>query len=144
MARNNLREKLGDNWDEYQRLRKNLKALRYKLKNVEWVINWRRRTKKLLIEYKGGKCERCGFDHDIPAAYDFHHRDPASKDFIIGGTTRSLKRLKEEADKCELLCKICHAVEHADNIAPNRQKTAQRYAKQIQDTEEALNRILNY
>lgn len=45
------------------------------------VMNWRNRTKIKLIEYKGNKCEKCGFCKPIPSAYDFHHNDPQKKDF---------------------------------------------------------------
>ena len=80
--------------------------------NSLYVMNWRNRTKIRLVEYKGGKCLKCGFDKPLPYAYDFHHRDPNEKDFTLGGQCKSFARLKEEADKCDLLCKICHAEVH--------------------------------
>ena len=78
------------------------------------VINWRRKTKQKLIFYKGGKCQNCGYDKECPTAYDFHHRNPLTKSFGIGShkTTVSWERLKIEVDKCDLLCKNCHAELH--------------------------------
>jgi len=129
--------------EEYQRLRKNLKALRYKLKNIDRVTNWRRKTKRLLVKYKGGKCQRCGYDKDIPVAYDFHHTDPTTKEFTIAGSTRSMESLKREVDKCELLCKICHAIEHVDNGIMNRQEHIDSLTKRIADTTDAMEALKN-
>lgn len=42
-----------------------------------------RKVKEKAVEYKGGKCEKCGLiDHQ--SVYDFHHIDPSKKDFQIG------------------------------------------------------------
>ena len=77
-----------------------------------YVMNWRNRTKQKLIAYKGGRCQRCGYDKPVMGAYDFHHKDPSKKSFAISGRSLSFERLKEEADKCLLLCKNCHAEVH--------------------------------
>lgn len=83
------------------------------------VTAWRQRTKLKLIEYKGGVCADCGL-RDIPAIYDFHHRDPAQKLFRIGsGSCRGLEKQKAEADKCDLLCANCHRRRHANDIMLN-------------------------
>ena len=66
----------------------------------------------MLIAYKGGKCERCGYDKSS-RALEFHHLNPSEKDFGISKVlTRSIQSLKEEADKCVLLCSNCHAEIH--------------------------------
>lgn len=74
---------------------------------VQNVINWRKRTKKKLVEYKGGKCTICSYDRCINAL-EFHHLDPNEKDFTIAGKSWSFERLKGEVDKCVLLCSNCH------------------------------------
>lgn len=79
--------------------------------SVQQVIIWRQRAKIKLVEYKGGKCERCGYNKCIDAL-DFHHRDPNEKDFTIGGKSWSFERLKKEADKCILVCANCHREIH--------------------------------
>jgi len=94
-------------WKEYQRERVNRKS-----NSANWVVNWRRRTKIRLIEYKGGKCEICGYDKKILGAFDFHHRDPEQKDFSISSKTFSFDRLLKEVEKCSLVCRNCHAEIH--------------------------------
>jgi hypothetical protein len=85
-------------------------------------MNWRNRVKIRLIEYKGGKCSVCGYDKPIPSAYDFHHLDPIEKDFNISAKSLSFDRLKEEVDKCVLLCKNCHAEIHFEMSQEKRQE----------------------
>jgi hypothetical protein len=74
----------------------------------------RRALKKMLIEYKGGKCERCGYNKCI-RALEFHHLNPSEKDFGLSRClTKNVKLLKAEADKCILLCSNCHAEVHQE------------------------------
>lgn len=78
------------------------------------VIDIRRRNKIKLVEYKGGKCERCGYDKCIDAL-EFHHLNPDEKDFGLScGETRSLEKLKKEVDKCIMVCANCHREIHAE------------------------------
>ena len=66
----------------------------------------------MLINYKGGKCQMCGYDK-CDRALEFHHLNSTEKDFNISKIlTRSVSSLKEEVDKCILLCSNCHAEEH--------------------------------
>lgn len=77
------------------------------------IVNQRRFALKIrAVEYKGGRCSRCGYDRCLPAIH-FHHRDPTQKDFSLGGRhTISWIRIKEELDKCEILCSNCHTEVH--------------------------------
>lgn len=70
--------------------------------------------KQWAVDYKGGKCENCGYDKCI-SALDFHHKIPTEKDFCISNRNISLhwKNIKEELDKCSLLCANCHREEHS-------------------------------
>lgn len=75
----------------------------------------RYRIKKKAVEYKGGKCIKCNWSGDI-SGFDFHHLDPTKKDFAISGRHAAGMKwelLKMELDKCELLCAICHRIEHS-------------------------------
>lgn len=106
-------------WAAYQHERKDRKARKYKQTdkgklNSFKVAECRRNTKMKLIAYKGGKCSMCPYDKQIPGAYHFHHLDPEQKDFGISskGNTRSFESLKEEVDKCILVCGNCHAEIH--------------------------------
>lgn len=79
------------------------------------VSNRRRKIKEELVAYKGGSCERCGYDRYI-GALEFHHKDPSEKDFALAkkGATRSIEILKKEVDKCNLLCANCHREVHEE------------------------------
>lgn len=83
---------------------------RCKLCRQERVSEWRRRTKLLLVEEAGGRCALCGYASCV-AALDFHHLDPAAKQFTLSrrGATRSRAEARVEARKCVLLCANCHA-----------------------------------
>ena len=76
------------------------------------VKAWRKRTKELLVEYKGGKCEFCGYNKCLEAL-EFHHIDETTKEFAVSGSTKSLEKQKKEADKCYMLCANCHRELHA-------------------------------
>jgi len=77
---------------------------------VEQVASGRRRRKELLVAEAGGSCAICGYNRS-PAALHFHHVDPGEKSFAmaVGGRTRALATLRQEAAKCVLLCANCHA-----------------------------------
>ena len=70
-------------------------------------------NKSKAIAYKGGCCERCGYNKS-KRALEFHHLDPSQKDFQISSSTstRSWSLVKSELDKCIMLCANCHAEEH--------------------------------
>lgn len=76
------------------------------------VALWRKTTKQKLVDYKGGKCEICGYNKYI-GNLTFHHIDPSKKDFQISGMTRKYEILLKEVDKCRLLCHNCHGELHA-------------------------------
>lgn len=64
------------------------------------------------IKLLGGKCARCEWS-GLPAGYDFHHVS-GEKDFNIGQVShKSWAVVKRELQKCELLCRVCHAIEHS-------------------------------
>jgi predicted HNH restriction endonuclease len=77
------------------------------------VAKRRKKIREMAIEYKGGKCDICGYSkcHD---ALDFHHLDSNQKDFGLSqaGLTRSWLRTKNELDKCIMLCANCHRELH--------------------------------
>lgn len=74
----------------------------------------RNRMKRRCVEYKGGKCLRCGYNKSMRALI-FHHRDPSKKEFTIGGKmTWNFERVAAELDKCDLLCSNCHSEVHEE------------------------------
>lgn len=82
----------------------------------------RRRIKLKMkaVEYKGGKCEICGYKKCIDA-FEFHHKDPGQKDFGIAsdGITLGWESVRKEIEKCMLLCANCHREIHAATKATN-------------------------
>lgn len=72
------------------------------------------RVKKLkykAIEYKGGKCCKCGYNK-CNRSLDFHHINPSEKDFEIASGSRNFEKIRAELDKCVLICKNCHGELH--------------------------------
>lgn len=81
------------------------------------VVNRRRyKIKMEAVIYKGGKCEKCGYNKSLNA-FHFHHLNPLEKKFSISGQhSRSFNSIKLELDKCILLCANCHAEIHTVSI----------------------------
>lgn len=97
MSRGKVSEK---RWYNYQ------KYCKY---NAENYVNRRENNKRLLVQHKGGKCNRCGYNKDCLPAYHFHHMDPSQKEFAISRYGKGVKNLLIEVEKCELVCANCHA-----------------------------------
>ncbi len=70
-----------------------------------------RKIKQKAIEYKGGKCIMCGYNK-CPTSMIFHHRKPEDKKFNISNKLAKWDIVKEELDKCDLLCLNCHGETH--------------------------------
>lgn len=87
---------------------------------IEAVKNRRKKIRGMAIEYKGGKCTICGYNN-CNEALDFHHLDGGSKDFGISskGYTRSWESVREELNKCILVCANCHREIHSDKLQPS-------------------------
>lgn len=97
-----------------QRKKENLTKEELRKNGIQAVITWRKKAKLKLVEYKGGKCEKCGYSKYIEVL-EFHHLDPKNKDFSISGKSWSLEKLKKEVDKCILVCSNCHKEIHVEN-----------------------------
>jgi hypothetical protein len=84
-----------------------------KCKNKFNVTIKRKRLKTQALEYKGNKCEQCGYNR-CREALEFHHNDPNEKEFALSqtGNTYSWERIQKELDKCALLCANCHRERH--------------------------------
>lgn len=76
-------------------------------KHREWA-------KKLKATFS---CMECGESH--PATLDFHHRDPATKEYNVArllSTTMARKKILAEIEKCDVLCANCHRKLHYQTI----------------------------
>lgn len=65
-------KKVGLSRDTVRRYIDNSK--RRKIQLSKSVVEWRKRKKIQLVEYKGGECERCGYKKCIDAL-EFHHKE---------------------------------------------------------------------
>lgn len=106
--------KIYDNPTQYKR--------EWNHRNREARFNYKslytRRLKAELVIFKGGKCENCKYPYNgkNAAAFDLHHKDPKKKSFNVGINSfnnRSKKSNYKEAEKCILLCAICHRLHHS-------------------------------
>jgi IS30 family transposase len=83
------------------------------------VKNRRMSNKTLAVQSKGGCCQICKYDKCI-SALEFHHLDPTKKDPILKTSKRipsmSFDFIKNELNKCILLCCRCHREVHAGLI----------------------------
>ena len=82
--------------------------------NAYCIERWRNR-KQWAVEYKGGCCERCGYNK-YPDVLEFHHKDPTIKE--ASWTKMRLwgqDKLKLELDKCAILCANCHREVHYES-----------------------------
>ncbi len=88
------------------------KACEY-ISSRKYLIN----LKLKAIKYGGGECQKCGYDKCWRALH-FHHIDPNQKEFAIFENraghpkSRSWEKMKNEIDKCILLCSNCHTEIH--------------------------------
>ena len=83
---------------------------------VKAVDKRRKLIRKMSVDYKGVRCEICGY-RKCNSALEFHHRDSIAKDFGISakGYTRSWEKVKAELDKCTIVCANCHRELHAQS-----------------------------
>lgn len=77
------------------------------------TIDRGRSNRLTYIDYKGGKCQKCGYNRCVDAL-DFHHVEAEHKDPTFPSIRYwGLEKAKSELDKCVLLCSNCHRETHA-------------------------------
>lgn len=82
-------------------------------KRMLYRAQQRRDKKAKAVQEFGATCAHC--KHTFPdAVFDFHHRDPLTKDVTPAKLFMcSDKRIKDELSKCIMLCANCHRIEHS-------------------------------
>ena len=70
--------------------------------------SFEKRITTLRLE-KGGKCTMCGYCEEIRILHFHHLRD---KKFELSKRGKPINEMREEAEKCILLCPNCHALIH--------------------------------
>ena len=79
----------------------------------------REQLKERCLKYLGGKiCSRCGVRHLSLSSYDFHHVKGNKENNISAMMNQNLsfEQIKEELDKCIILCANCHRELHQFGI----------------------------
>ncbi len=67
---------------------------------------------------KNGQCKYCGESDSI--CLDFNHKNPKEKKFNISMAPNmrvTRKQLREEIEKCELVCANCHRKLHRNTLS---------------------------
>ncbi len=71
----------------------------------EYIKEYRKKRKDFSLDYLGGKCVKCGEIKNL----HFDHINPDNKFKEISSLyTSNIQTLKDELDKCQLLCYECH------------------------------------
>ena len=75
------------------------------------TLERKRKLKSKAVEYKGGKCEICGYNKCIEAL-EFHHLDSSTKSHHFSRMRSSAlnSSKKKELDLCMLLCATAIAI----------------------------------
>lgn len=113
------------------------KEINYKHDAIELCYNCKAKSRRLArrisaADYKENKCEICGLERitiDDLEIFDFHHIDKSNKSFELSDNieSRSWEIIKQELDKCMMLCANCHRKQH---LYP-RNDTVVEYAKNL-------------
>jgi len=114
--RERRKEYYSENQLEEQRKAREYMRKRYLANKDRELAKGRDRYRKKRIEWDAflatKECTHCGFSD--PECLDFHHMNPAKKDFHVSAMmSLSWKRIYAEAEKCIVLCANCHRKEHA-------------------------------
>jgi hypothetical protein len=122
------------NWYLKNREKNLEKARVYRLSHsgAKKMVKFRLRGRSFLDVAKDKPCFDCHIKY-APWIMTFDHRDPKQKKFeMAGSTSRSLKTLQAEIDKCDVVCANCHA-ERTHKLGrifrPGRPDTTNRYMK---------------
>ena len=121
------KEKKEEYYKKWYQLNKEKRAeyqKKYREENKEKIREERREhhneRRGHCIEYLGGKCVECGTTHNL----QFDHIKREGKKYeITRKLTYKFDNLKEELDKCQLLCAPCHLQKTAKEWADITHKT---------------------
>lgn len=93
-------------------------------KNKSQYYDRNNKTNKILADYRdsfklNAKCSNCGIEYpNEPYLFEFDHLDKENKLYCVSQLVRkgSLLKLKEEINKCQILCLICHRRKTAKDL----------------------------
>jgi hypothetical protein len=118
MPHKNKEDRLEYNKQYYQKNKNKAKSYykKYKEDFVKQNQKLRKRNKDFITAYKTERCcSICGYNNHA-CALDFHHIHGKAKNIsVLCKESHSIERIKEEIDKCIILCANCHRVQHYGN-----------------------------
>ena len=77
----------------------------------------RKSLKKRAVKLKGGSCAICGYSRCLRSLH-FHHINPFEKTISISNC-KNWDQIKNEIDKCVLMCANCHGEIESGLIRPD-------------------------
>lgn len=84
--------------------------------SYEYVQKSRTNRKLDMVYVMGGYCQCCGYHRDVHAL-EFHHINPAEKDFSFNkAESIGWETIRNELSKCILVCANCHREIHSGFI----------------------------
>ncbi len=99
------REEYDKKYRELNREKKREQNKKWGEENKEHRREYRQEKKAICLEYLGGKCVKCGTTHNL----QFDHIKREGKKYEISSrVSNNFDNIKEELDKCQLLCAPCH------------------------------------
>ncbi|AGM11402.1 HNH endonuclease [Halogranum tailed virus 1] len=94
-------------------------SMRYYYRNreeeKERIANRKAKLRQWVADYKHERgCSNCDEEH--PAALDFHHHNDDKSESVakLANDGYSKEAIKEEMEKCIILCANCHRKEHSN------------------------------
>lgn len=111
--------------------------MKHKKNVIQLCTNCKLKSKRLAYRisaanYKNNKCEICELERktiDDLEIFDFHHKDKSIKSFELSDNIecKNWQIVKQELDKCMMLCANCHRKQHLYK----RNNTIIEYAEKI-------------
>lgn len=80
---------------------------------IKSAVEAQHQQKQKIVDFKGGQCQKCGYNRCLDAL-ELHHHDPNGKESSIRFTNNSWHKVVKEIEKCELLCANCHREVHKE------------------------------
>lgn len=97
-------------------------------------INYYTKRRKLLLDYLGDKCKKCGSVDNL----QFDHINKDEKSFNIKNNLTLNEKVKNELDKCQLLCQKCHIEKTAKENSGFKHGTRYSWLKKKCECEECI------
>ena len=93
-----------------------------------------------LKQILGGRCARCGSTENL----EFDHIDRTTKSFNIAKIAkRKFESIKDELDKCELLCSTCHKLKSKEELQRHYLENGSHCSKRIDQINPDTNDVIH-